>query len=68
MGAHLPEGRVRWGYLLYDLAVTLAAFALLRRMQLLMWALESREHPAFRTTWRDWAREDLGALSAALGA
>ena len=51
-----------------DAETHLAAFALLRRMQLLMWALESREHPAFRTTWRDWAREDLGALAAALGA
>ena len=45
----------------------LAALELLRRLQMVMWVLESREHPRFRTTWRAWARADLDALAAALG-
>lgn len=44
------------------------AFAILRRMQILTWVLESREHVAFRDEWQVWAREDLDGLSAALGA
>jgi hypothetical protein len=27
---------------------------------MLLWILESREHAAFRNTWRTWAREELG--------
>ena len=45
----------------------LAALELLRRLQMVMWVLESREHPRFRTTWRAWARADLDALAAELG-
>jgi Ser/Thr protein kinase RdoA (MazF antagonist) len=48
--------------------VHLEAFAILRRMQLLMWGLESRRHAAFRDGWRAWAREDLRGLAAALEA
>ena len=44
----------------------LAALELLRRIQMIMWVLESREHPRFRSCWRAWAREDLDALEAAL--
>ena len=40
---------------------------MLRRMQMLMWALESREHAAFRDTWRVWAREELDGIAAAVG-
>jgi len=40
---------------------------LLRRLQILMWVLESREHPAFREEWRQWARLDLDTVAAALG-
>ena len=43
------------------------ALTVLRRVQLLMWGLESREHPAFRDTWRAWADEDLTWLDANLG-
>ncbi len=45
----------------------MAAFAVLRRMQILIWALESREHAAFRDNWQVWAREELDGISAALG-
>ena len=44
----------------------LATLELLRRIQMIMWVLESREHPRFRASWRAWAREDLDALDAAL--
>ena len=44
----------------------LRAFAILRRVQILMWVLESREHPAFRGEWQVWASEDLEELSTAL--
>ncbi|MET0687162.1 MAG: phosphotransferase [Solirubrobacteraceae bacterium] len=44
----------------------LAALELLRRVQMVMWVLESREHPRFRAGWRAWAREDLDALAAAV--
>ena len=45
----------------------LHALTVLRRVQLLMWGLESREHPAFRDTWRAWADEDLTWLDANRG-
>jgi Ser/Thr protein kinase RdoA (MazF antagonist) len=44
----------------------LATLELLRRLQMLMWVLESREHPHFRSRWRALAREDLDAVAAAL--
>jgi Ser/Thr protein kinase RdoA (MazF antagonist) len=46
----------------------IAAFMLLRRLQLLLWIIESREHPAFRDEWQPWAREELDALRVALAA
>jgi Ser/Thr protein kinase RdoA (MazF antagonist) len=46
----------------------LAAFAILRRMNLLMWVLESREHPAFRDDWQAWTRHQVRELAAALDA
>ena len=46
----------------------LRAFAILRRVQILMWVFESREHPAFRGEWQVWAGEDLEGLSTALQA
>lgn len=49
-----------------DYATHLAALFLLRRMQMLLWILESREHAAFRNRWRTWAREELGAIAAAV--
>lgn len=46
----------------------LHAFVLLRRMQLLVWVLESREHAAFRGEWQAWAREELDPLGVELQA
>jgi Ser/Thr protein kinase RdoA (MazF antagonist) len=36
----------------------------LRRLQMLMWVLESREHPSFRGHWQAWARELLDEIAA----
>jgi Ser/Thr protein kinase RdoA (MazF antagonist) len=41
----------------------LHALAILRRTQLIMWILESRDHAAFRRDWRSWARKDVRALA-----
>jgi Ser/Thr protein kinase RdoA (MazF antagonist) len=41
----------------------LRALMILRRVQLVMWILESREQAAFRDNWRSWAREDVRALA-----
>lgn len=49
-----------------DTGVHLEALFVLRRMQMLMWALESREHVAFRDRWRVWADEELRAIARAL--
>ena len=38
-----------------DAEARLADLTLLRSLQMLMWALESRDHAAFRGTWRTWA-------------
>jgi Ser/Thr protein kinase RdoA (MazF antagonist) len=40
----------------------LRALFVLRRLQMLMWALESRRHPAFRDRWQVWARDELDAI------
>jgi Ser/Thr protein kinase RdoA (MazF antagonist) len=44
----------------------LAALSLLRRLQILLWVLESREHPAFRDDWRPWARKELDGIALAV--
>jgi Ser/Thr protein kinase RdoA (MazF antagonist) len=44
----------------------LRALCLLRRLQILLWILESREHAAFRDGWRRWAREELDGIAAAV--
>ena len=44
----------------------LQALVILRRLQILMWILESREHVAFRNDWEDWANEDLARISGAV--
>jgi Ser/Thr protein kinase RdoA (MazF antagonist) len=54
----LPEGY----------ALHLDAFFVQRRLQILMWILESREHAAFRDRWRDWARGELDGVAKALNA
>jgi Ser/Thr protein kinase RdoA (MazF antagonist) len=40
----------------------LEVFFALRRLQLLMWVLESREHPAFRDEWIPWSRDLLAGV------
>lgn len=45
----------------------IAAFVNLRRMQIVAWVLESREHATFREDWQVWARQELNAIAAALG-
>lgn len=47
-----------------DHATHLEALFLLRRMQLLLWILECREHSAFRHGWRAWAGRELGEIAA----
>jgi Ser/Thr protein kinase RdoA (MazF antagonist) len=44
----------------------LRSLAVLRRLQMLMWILESREHPGFRSGWRAWAQELLDEIAASL--
>ena len=34
-----------------------------RGLQLIVWILESRDHPAFRDRWRTWAQSDLAWLA-----
>ena len=41
----------------------LRALAMLRRAQLIMWILESRDHAAFRESWRSWAQHDVRTLA-----
>lgn len=48
----LPEGHLNH----------LQALFVLRRMQMLMWALESRRHPAFRDRWQAWVGDELDAI------
>ena len=46
-----------------DHAIHLSALFVLRRMQILMWVLQSREHAAFRDVWQRWARNELDAIA-----
>jgi Ser/Thr protein kinase RdoA (MazF antagonist) len=50
-----------------DVEAHLAALAVLRRVQILIWVLESREHPAF-AEWRDWSSEEVDGIRGALAA
>jgi Ser/Thr protein kinase RdoA (MazF antagonist) len=49
-----------------DYATHLERLFVLRRMQLLLWVLESREHAAFRDEWQSWARKELDAIAVAV--
>lgn len=40
----------------------LAAFKVLRLMQVVIWILESRDHPTFRDRWQAWAADELDWL------
>ena len=64
----LVEAYVRIRPLPHDYAVHLEALFILRRMQILLWVLESREHAAFRNTWQAWARDELDAIAASMEA
>jgi Ser/Thr protein kinase RdoA (MazF antagonist) len=44
----------------------LRSLAMLRRVQLILWILESRESAAFRDDWRSWARKEVRALARAV--
>ena len=46
----------------------LRALAILRRAQLILWILESREQAAFRDDWRSWARKEVRALAGRIEA
>jgi Ser/Thr protein kinase RdoA (MazF antagonist) len=54
----LPDGYARH----------LHAFAILRRLQLLIWILENREHAAFRDNWRAWSGSELAGVATAIRA
>jgi Ser/Thr protein kinase RdoA (MazF antagonist) len=41
-------------------------FFALRYLQLLIWVLESREHPAFRNEWKSWEQDELQQLRLSL--
>jgi Ser/Thr protein kinase RdoA (MazF antagonist) len=49
-------------------ATHLDALILLRRLQLLLWIVESREQPAFSERWQRWAREELDAIARLVAA
>jgi Ser/Thr protein kinase RdoA (MazF antagonist) len=51
-----------------DHAIHLEALIVLRRMQILSWVLESREHAALRDGWKGWADEELQAIASAVTA
>jgi len=42
------------------------ALIILRKMQILMWFLESRQHVAFRDNWRRWSQEEVADITAAM--
>jgi Ser/Thr protein kinase RdoA (MazF antagonist) len=46
-----------------DDAEVIDAFVGLRRVQLLMWAIEHRDQPPFDTTWREWLTKGLAGLA-----
>lgn len=48
--------------------IHLSALFILRRMQLLLWVLESRDHVAFRDEWQRWARDELDAIATVVDA
>lgn len=51
-----------------DHAIHLRALFVLRRMQILLWVLQSRDQAAFRDTWQAWAGNELDAIATVVGA
>jgi Ser/Thr protein kinase RdoA (MazF antagonist) len=50
-----------------DHAHHLRALVLLRQLQVVLWVLESREHPTFRDWWPTWTHDELDAIAATVG-
>jgi Ser/Thr protein kinase RdoA (MazF antagonist) len=51
-----------------DHAIHLRALFVLRRLQILMWVVQSRDQATFRDTWQAWARNELDAIATVVGA
>jgi Ser/Thr protein kinase RdoA (MazF antagonist) len=51
-----------------DHAIHLRALFVLRRMQIPLWVLQSRDQAAFRDTWQAWAGNELDAIATVVGA
>lgn len=49
-----------------DHETLIAGLIQLRRVQILLWVLESRHHPAFADEWRESSAEELDAIRRAL--
>ena len=64
----LLEGYAQVRPLPNDHATHLDALFILRRLQFLLWVLESRDHAAFRDDWRETARGELDALGVVMKA
>jgi Ser/Thr protein kinase RdoA (MazF antagonist) len=64
----LLDGYVRQRSLPHGYDNHLRALAILRRVQLIMWILESREQAAFRDDWQSWAGEDVRVLAGKIDA
>ncbi len=63
----LLEAYARRRHLSDDAGTHVDAFIVLRGLQILAWVLESRDMPAFRDRWADWARAELDWLAGRLG-
>ena len=67
MRSALLEAYARRRPLPDDAGTHVDAFIVLRGLQILAWVLESRDLPAFRERWADWAREELDWLAGRVG-
>ena len=66
LGDALVGAYAKIGHLPEDHAMHLNALFVLRRMQILLWVIESREHATFRDEWRTWARDELDKIATVL--
>ena len=64
----LLDGYSRHRSLPPDPDIHLGALIMMRRLQLLAWILESRDHIAFRDRWSEWARDAMAEITAELEA
>jgi Ser/Thr protein kinase RdoA (MazF antagonist) len=63
----LLEGYAQTRPLPDDHPIHISALFVLRRMQILLWVLESRDHMTFRDVWQRWARDELDAIAERAG-